>query len=150
VFWNWVWEPMLFVTIGNSIYFESLDSGIIPRSLIIICSGVTLRTLVTYVIMAGFGYTWREKLFYAVAWTPKATVQAALSGAAGQGRRFGCGRPGAPVAGAWSHCPQCALLGRWLLGGGVSVRNTDPASPRRAWLCRVPTRTPGRRPPGPD
>lgn len=81
VFWNWVWEPLLFVTIGNSINFDTLDGGIIPKSLIIICSGVVLRTLITYGVMSGFGYSWREKLFYAVAWTPKATVQAALSGA---------------------------------------------------------------------
>lgn len=80
VFWNWVWEPMLFVTIGNSIYFETLDSSIIPRSILIVCTGVMLRTLMTYAVMSGFGYTWREKLFYALAWTPKATVQAALSG----------------------------------------------------------------------
>jgi Kef-type K+ transport system membrane component KefB len=80
VFWQWVWEPMLFVTIGNSIDFATLDRGIIPRSLIIICSGVSLRTIVTFLVMQGFGYTWRERLFYAVAWTPKATVQAALSG----------------------------------------------------------------------
>jgi hypothetical protein len=36
--------------------------------------------LFTFFGMAGFGYTVKEKLFYAVAWTPKATVQAALSG----------------------------------------------------------------------
>ncbi len=44
-------------------------------------AGVCLRTIVTFLIMSGFGYTAREKLFYALAWTPKATVQAALSGA---------------------------------------------------------------------
>ena len=81
VFWNWVWEPMLFVTIGNSIDFSTLNGGIIPRSIIIVVTGVILRTMVTYVVMSGFGYTWQEKLFYALAWTPKATVQAALSGA---------------------------------------------------------------------
>lgn len=117
VFWNWVWEPMLFVTIGSSIDFSTLDRGIIPKSLIIICTGkggvhawqaatilqlsypllllwvvltkatdcrfagVCLRTIVTFLIMSGFGYSAREKLFYALAWTPKATVQAALSGA---------------------------------------------------------------------
>jgi hypothetical protein len=26
-------------------------------------------------------YSWRSRLFFAIAWTPKATVQAALSGA---------------------------------------------------------------------
>ncbi|KAI7845950.1 hypothetical protein COHA_000496 [Chlorella ohadii] len=81
VFWNWIWEPMLFVTIGWSIDFATLDTGIIPKSLIIICTGVCLRTIVTFLIMSGFSYTAREKLFYALAWTPKATVQAALSGA---------------------------------------------------------------------
>ncbi len=39
VFWNWIWEPMLFVTIGWSIDFATLDTGIIPKSLIIICTG---------------------------------------------------------------------------------------------------------------
>lgn len=39
VFWNWIWEPMLFVTIGASIDFATLDASIIPRSLIIICTG---------------------------------------------------------------------------------------------------------------
>lgn len=44
--------------------------------------------LATFLCMAGPAgpaaheahYTWRERLFYAVAWTPKASVQAALSG----------------------------------------------------------------------
>ena len=100
VFWQWIWEPMLFVTIGSSIHFKTLDSGTIPRSVAIICTGLTLRALTTFLVMGRFGYTWREKLFYAVAWTPKATVQAALSGAcsaawhgppAGGGRRPGHG-----------------------------------------------------------
>lgn len=39
VWWSWVWEPMLFVTIGSSINFSTLDTGIIPNSLIIICTG---------------------------------------------------------------------------------------------------------------
>jgi hypothetical protein len=99
LFWQWVWEPMLFVTIGNSIDFATLDRGIIPRSLIIICSGVSLRAMVTFAVMQGFGYTWREKLFYAVAWTPKATVQAALSG--GWVGGCVCGRVGGWVGDRW-------------------------------------------------
>jgi hypothetical protein len=39
VFWNWVWEPMLFVTIGNSINFRTLDGAIIPKSILIVCTG---------------------------------------------------------------------------------------------------------------
>lgn len=43
--------------------------------------GACVRMLTTFLVMSGFGYSAKEKLFYAVAWTPKATVQAALSGA---------------------------------------------------------------------
>lgn len=32
-------EPMLFVTIGASINFQTLSSGTIPKSLVIICTG---------------------------------------------------------------------------------------------------------------
>lgn len=39
ILWTWVWEPLLFVTIGSSIEFATLDSGIIPRSLLIVCTG---------------------------------------------------------------------------------------------------------------
>ena len=77
--WNWVMEPLLFGTIGVSINFAKLSPGIIPTSLIIIISGLTLRVIATFFVMTGFKDTWRERGFYAIAWTPKATVQAALS-----------------------------------------------------------------------
>jgi solute carrier family 9B (sodium/hydrogen exchanger), member 1/2 len=80
VIWRWVMEPILFVTVGSTLNFDALSGGTIPRAVVIVCAGVTVRTLVTYVAMMGFDYTWKEKLFYAIAWTPKATVQAALSG----------------------------------------------------------------------
>lgn len=32
-------EPMLFVTIGSSIDFQTLGSGTIPKALVIICTG---------------------------------------------------------------------------------------------------------------
>ena len=38
--WIWIMEPMLFVTIGSSIKFDTLDTGTIPRSLVIIVSGM--------------------------------------------------------------------------------------------------------------
>lgn len=37
--WVWIMEPMLFVTIGASINFKTLDGGTIPKALIIIFSG---------------------------------------------------------------------------------------------------------------
>jgi hypothetical protein len=41
--------------------------------------GVTLRIISTFMVMYDRKYTLRERVFYAVAWTPKATVQASLS-----------------------------------------------------------------------
>ncbi|KAK2076722.1 hypothetical protein QBZ16_005482 [Prototheca wickerhamii] len=79
IIWSWVMEPMLFVTIGSSIYFKTLPSGTIPKALAIIFSGLAIRMIMTFLVMSGFGYNTKEKLFYAFAWTPKATVQAALS-----------------------------------------------------------------------
>ncbi|KDD76338.1 hypothetical protein H632_c262p0 [Helicosporidium sp. ATCC 50920] len=79
IIWNWLMEPMLFVTIGSSIVFANLAPGTIPKSILIICTGLAIRIIATFFCMAGFGYTTRERIFYALAWSPKATVQAALS-----------------------------------------------------------------------
>jgi Kef-type K+ transport system membrane component KefB len=81
VVWIWVMEPMLFSTIGAAVNFSALASGTILRSIIIVCTGAIVRIIVSVLSMMGFGYTWREKIFYGIAWTPKATVQAALSAA---------------------------------------------------------------------
>eukprot|EP00775_Hariotina_reticulata_P012218 gene12218-12356_t len=79
VVWNWVMEPMLFATIGTSIVFSRLPGDTIPKSLLVVCTGLCLRTLVTAFTMGHKRYNWKEQLFFALAWTPKATVQASLS-----------------------------------------------------------------------
>eukprot|EP00882_Tetradesmus_deserticola_P034074 GHRQ01038981.1.p1 GENE.GHRQ01038981.1~~GHRQ01038981.1.p1 ORF type:complete len:499 (+),score=175.50 GHRQ01038981.1:208-1704(+) len=79
VVWNWVMEPILFATIGTSIVFAELPQGTIAKSVLVVCTGLVLRTIITFFIMGHKRYTWKEQLFYAVAWTPKATVQASLS-----------------------------------------------------------------------
>jgi hypothetical protein len=74
--WDLAAEPMLFGTIGATFRFDTLPPGTIPRAVLIVCCGVVLRMGVTFLTMMGRpGYTWRERVFYAVAWTPKATVQ---------------------------------------------------------------------------
>jgi len=42
-------------------------------------AGLCVRVVITYFIMGKARYTWKERVFYAIAWTPKATVQASLS-----------------------------------------------------------------------
>lgn len=60
----------------------------------------------TFIAMSGMGYNVKEKLFYAFAWTPKATVQAALSGKS----RAMAGR------GAQSPVPcSCCVPASWCL-----------------------------------
>jgi len=80
VIWRWIMEPILFVTVGSTLDFSKITKGTIPKSVAIVCAGVTVRMILTFFCMSGFKYTTRERLFYALAWTPKATVQAALSG----------------------------------------------------------------------
>lgn len=80
VIWRWIMEPILFVTVGATLDFDEIANRTIPKSIIIVFSGLGVRVIITYFAMSGFGYGWKEKMFYAIAWTPKATVQAALSG----------------------------------------------------------------------
>ncbi|KAI8475653.1 MAG: Sodium/hydrogen exchanger family-domain-containing protein [Monoraphidium minutum] len=85
--WDWVAEPMIFGSIGASISFCTLPASVIGRAVLIVTTGLAVRMLVTYFTMFGregagdHPYPHRSRLFFAVAWTPKATVQAALSGA---------------------------------------------------------------------
>ena len=79
--WRWIMEPILFATVGAILDFNDLESGTIPKAIAIVCCGLALRMLLTYLAMVGMRYNVKEKIFFAIAWTPKATVQAALSAA---------------------------------------------------------------------
>lgn len=81
IIWRWIMEPILFVTVGSTLNFSMLTGGDVPKAIAIVVAGVTVRMLFTFISMSGFTYTIKEKLFYCIAWTPKATVQAALSAA---------------------------------------------------------------------
>ncbi|KAI8100359.1 hypothetical protein M9435_006843 [Picochlorum sp. BPE23] len=79
--WRWVMEPMLFSTVGALLNFSQIAGGTVPKAIAIVCLGVVVRMLITFMTMCGSGFSIKEKLFFAFAWTPKATVQAALSAA---------------------------------------------------------------------
>ncbi|GBF89298.1 mitochondrial sodium hydrogen exchanger [Raphidocelis subcapitata] len=84
---DWLAEPLIFGTIGAAINFRTLPAGVVGRAVLIVTTGLIVRCIATFLCMWGSGrpgdppYTWRSRLFFAIAWTPKATVQAALSGA---------------------------------------------------------------------
>ncbi|KAG2433703.1 hypothetical protein HXX76_008072 [Chlamydomonas incerta] len=78
LFWRAVAQPLLFGIIGTLVNLRGLSPGVIPRSLAIIVIGLLVRMPMTFLAMTGARLSLRERLFVAVAWTPKATVQAAL------------------------------------------------------------------------
>ncbi|KXZ53431.1 hypothetical protein GPECTOR_7g1329 [Gonium pectorale] len=78
LFWRVVAQPLLFGIIGSLVNLRTVSGAVIPRSLAIIVVGMAVRIPTTFLAMTGAGLTLRERVFVAIAWTPKATVQAAL------------------------------------------------------------------------
>lgn len=48
-------------------------------AVLVLHAGLCVRVIITYCIMGKRRYNWKERLFFAIGWTPKATVQASLS-----------------------------------------------------------------------
>lgn len=76
--WRTVAEPLLFSVIGAALDFSSIDMATIPKGILVILCGVTIRTVAAFFATLGAGLNFKERLFIALAWMPKATVQAAL------------------------------------------------------------------------
>ena len=77
---NKVWvfaELLLFVLIGAQVnIYLALDSGML--GLLIIAVGLVARSIGVLISITGTDFNWKEKLFCIIAYTPKATVQAAI------------------------------------------------------------------------
>ncbi|MEW5784519.1 MAG: cation:proton antiporter [Bacillota bacterium] len=72
-------ELFLFILIGTEINIAAMLGSIGP-GLIIVVSGLTARTAGVFLATAGSALTVPERLFCAISFWPKATVQAALGG----------------------------------------------------------------------
>lgn len=74
----WVFaEILLFVLIGAQVDVAvALEGG--AKGLVLIAAGLLVRSAGVLVALAGSPYTWKEQLFSVAAYTPKATVQAAI------------------------------------------------------------------------
>ncbi|DBB09325.1 TPA: hypothetical protein ACH3X3_007904 [Trebouxia sp. C0006] len=77
--WRFIMMPVLFGLIGNALRFKTLQHSSISKACAIIFAGLAVRMPATFLVMFGGGFTWKERLFFSFAWTPKATVQAALA-----------------------------------------------------------------------
>lgn len=72
-------EIFLFVLVGASVAIDSLKSAGLMSVLLVLCV-LLFRMLGVFVCVLGTGLSFKEKLFTMLAYTPKATVQAAIGG----------------------------------------------------------------------
>ncbi|XP_054457891.1 sodium/hydrogen exchanger 9B2-like [Anoplopoma fimbria] len=73
-----VFQPLLFGLIGAEITIATLSPSTVGLGLACIGTGLVIRLLVTFLLVHYGGFNLKEKFFIAVAWLPKATVQAAI------------------------------------------------------------------------
>ncbi|XP_061664998.1 sodium/hydrogen exchanger 9B2 isoform X3 [Syngnathoides biaculeatus] len=73
-----VFQPLLFGLIGAEIIVTKLSLSTVGLGAAVIAVGLVVRLVATFALVHGAGFALKEKLFIAVAWLPKATVQAAI------------------------------------------------------------------------
>lgn len=80
-FWL-VFQPLLFGLIGAEIVISSLELTTVFLGIAALFIGLTVRLLVTFIVVLRAGFNLKEKIFVTLAWMPKATVQAAIGSTA--------------------------------------------------------------------
>ncbi|XP_034393854.1 sodium/hydrogen exchanger 9B2 isoform X2 [Cyclopterus lumpus] len=81
--WAWdVFQPLLFGLIGAEIRVAELDGLTVGLGIATLLIALLVRILFTFVCVLCAGFNMREKVFIALAWMPKATVQAAIGSTA--------------------------------------------------------------------
>lgn len=77
--WAWdVFQPLLFGLIGAEIRLSQLEGHTVALGIASLLIALLVRVLFTFVCVLCAGFSTREKIFIALAWMPKATVQAAI------------------------------------------------------------------------
>ncbi|XP_017786127.1 PREDICTED: mitochondrial sodium/hydrogen exchanger 9B2 isoform X2 [Nicrophorus vespilloides] len=77
IFWM-IFEPILFGITGAQIKISELDPNIVSIGIGCLIAGVVIRILATILVGIGCKLNLKEKIFVALSWMAKATVQAAL------------------------------------------------------------------------
>ncbi|XP_071453929.1 sodium/hydrogen exchanger 9B2-like isoform X2 [Hetaerina americana] len=73
-----IFQPILFGLIGTEVNFAELQSETLIRGFGVLFIGLTVRVCVCLLVTQGGILSMKEILFVAIAWFPKATVQAAF------------------------------------------------------------------------
>jgi len=76
--WSTLAQPCLFGLVGAAIDVRALDLTVLAYGVGMLACSLVVRCCVTYFAVLGGGLSRQERLFTALAWLPKATVQAAL------------------------------------------------------------------------
>ena len=78
--WTWLAQPLLFGVIGTELNFHRMAPAVAGRALVVVGVGLLVRIPAAYAaVHFDERLKFREKAFVALAWLPKATVQAALA-----------------------------------------------------------------------
>ncbi|XP_051559988.1 sodium/hydrogen exchanger 9B2-like [Myxocyprinus asiaticus] len=80
-FWH-VFQPLLFGLIGAEIVIGALEISTVSLGIAALFIALTVRLLITFAVVLHAGFNLKEKVFIALAWMPKATVQAAIGSTA--------------------------------------------------------------------
>ncbi|GAB1609493.1 sodium/hydrogen exchanger 9B2-like isoform X1 [Argonauta hians] len=77
-----IFQPLLFGLIGSEVNFKDLHPPSLGYAFITVMVGLVFRLLAAFFAVFGTNLLRKEKLFVAMAWLPKATVQAAIGSVA--------------------------------------------------------------------
>ncbi|XP_073748146.1 sodium/hydrogen exchanger 9B1 isoform X3 [Callorhinus ursinus] len=74
----YIFQPLLFGLVGSEVSVASLKSNAIGICVATMSLALLVRISFTFVLMCFAGFSFKEKMFIALSWMPKATVQAVL------------------------------------------------------------------------
>lgn len=77
IFWM-IFEPILFGVTGAQIKIDELEGKTVYLGVSCLLAGIVIRVVATVLVGVGSNLNLKEKIFIALSWMAKATVQAAL------------------------------------------------------------------------
>ncbi|XP_072480355.1 sodium/hydrogen exchanger 9B1 isoform X2 [Notamacropus eugenii] len=73
-----IFQPLLFGLVGAEVSVANLESNTIGICVATLGLSLLVRIIVTFLLVSFTGFSFKEKVFVALSWIPKATVQAVL------------------------------------------------------------------------